>query len=151
MIDYRWLLCLRDVCKTKTDDFAGLGLIFAKNLDGLPCLPLIENKTLDFISLNVDIIETLKLVSSYKSPYHDGFHIINPKTNTLTGLCYYISPPIPKGFKIHTLNRIGARLMTALLTSKLPSVSYTVAISSQFDLTICRQGIISRISQENAA
>lgn len=118
-----------------THAFSGLGLIFYSSLADLPIVAL-GNQSLYPRALPVadrlTLASLLAEISTFSSPWHDGFHLIDANSFALTHISQFLSPPVEllrqsssQGFPV------GARHMAALAGSKIASVSYTALLSNK--------------------
>jgi hypothetical protein len=114
--------------------FSGLGLVlYAPPLD-LPVTPLVPLNQIPRLPAGGpgESAELLRRLSDSAAPMHDGFHLVDAKSLTITRVCHFFAPPIPaeipKGMPNHP---VGARYMAALLGSLLPSVVITAVLSRE--------------------
>lgn len=105
-------------------DFTGLGVIFYSRLDALPFIGL-EVDSDNGIGLPVTglaaVAMTLANVSGLGSSWHDGFHLVDAKSEALTHLSQFVSPPLPSSPTM-VPKVSGARHMTAALASRVQGV-----------------------------
>lgn len=130
---------LLDITAKSDSNFSGLGLLIYDNLQHLPISPL---KSIDKqINLPIDnydkLVNTLASISSSKSKYHDGFHLIN-RNLELTHLSQYVSPPIIENINIE--NEYGSRYRTALYSSKISNIICSGVVSVNYPITIFQNG-----------
>ncbi|CAL62329.1 Hypothetical protein HEAR2193 [Herminiimonas arsenicoxydans] len=117
---------LRLVSTKRPNKFSGVGVVFYKELDLLPRVWLGNPETplphLPVFGLE-KIAVTLAAIADYENPWHDGFHLVDGSSWALTHVSQFISPPLPDDErKIAEPRPTGARHMTALLASQIPSI-----------------------------
>lgn len=116
---------LRNTATRLASDFAGLGIVFYDSLAALPHLRLEVGGDERFdlpVSGLQSICEVFARTARQSSAWHDGFHFVCAGTTTLTHLCQFIAPPLPR--VTDTAPRAsGARHMTALLASKVEGIA----------------------------
>jgi hypothetical protein len=114
--------------------FSGLGLVlYAPPLD-LPVTPLVPQNQIPRLPAGDprESGELLRTLSDSAAPLHDGFHLVDATSLTITRVCHFFAPPIPAETPITMPNHpVGARFMAALLGSLLPSVVMTVVLSRE--------------------
>ncbi|MBP6390550.1 MAG: diadenylate cyclase [Flavobacteriales bacterium] len=126
-------------------DFAGMGLIVCK--PGLPlpltslvprnALPVLPNSGLE------ETVEFLRRVTSKRSPYHDGFHLIDGQEARVVGVSYFMAPPLPEATGIDQFERpIGARHMAALLGSRIEGVTLVLTMDPSMTVSVFIQGAL---------
>lgn len=126
---------LSALVERRLKDFSGLGIVFYKNLMVLPShsmggiLPVgVQLPISDFEK----IVECLVDVSSYRSQWHDGFHLIDFDTQSLTHMCQFLSPSSELIFPpAKDAVPVGSRYFTAQAVSRLSSVSCCAVINAQ--------------------
>lgn len=125
--------------------FSGAGLVFYSHLEGLPSTPL-GNRTATTPDLPVFGIEgiarVLASVSDHASPWHDGFHMIDMSSKTLTYLSQYLAPSLRGLSKLPDGRPHGARQMTALLSSTIPGIAYVGILSTNAEIIVYENGSI---------
>jgi|GEM_PF-1414745 len=105
-------------------DFTGLGVVFYDQLDELPFLGLDVHSDIEIplpVKGQMYIADTLAHASGLRSGWHDGFHFVNVKQETLTHLAQFVSPPLPVG-TAEVPRATGARHMTGALASRVHGV-----------------------------
>jgi hypothetical protein len=135
---------LSEIHRAAGQDFTGLGLVFYRPPMRLPAYPLGDPSmfrprlplTGDFPTAQV-----LAGISSGGSPWHDGFHLIDSSTFTLTHVCQFLSPPLalldpPERDQLP----VGARWRAAAAISKMPEVALSALIGRQGIPAIFSQG-----------
>lgn len=134
---------LSAVAQRRPESFAGVGLIFYRDLAALPHLQLRGSPECPALPVRglLAIAETVAAVSAQSSPWHDGFHFIDIEEEMLTHLSQFLSPPIPsypRAFdaKLPT----GARQATALLASSTSGIACTGLVSVAGDVAIYENG-----------
>lgn len=138
---------LEQIAKRRPADFCGLGVVFYRQLDSLPMLPLGDQ---DHCNLalpigGVDAIaSTLAQVSGASSPWHDGFHLVALNGPALTHVSQYLAPPI--GTRCATgfggQRPTGARHMTALLVSQLEGIACVGLLTNHAEATVFERGLL---------
>ena len=124
-------------------EFSGVGLIFYDSKDSLPVLPLTDKEThLKLPTSNLEeSIQLLSSISKHHSHFHDGFHLVEANTLSITDVSQFFSPPIPRAHRFHPPHvNVGARFMAALLGSCLREVRMTAILSSHGDGLIFEKG-----------
>lgn len=128
--------CLAAIQRRAGDDFSGIGLIICNADANLPIYPLREGVSLPH---GVDLIQYLATISSVKSEFHDGFHVLSADWQLLK-ISQYFSPPIVTDAKIDRTKRFGGRYLAALFGSALPGVVASGVASNGFGLAIFQNG-----------
>jgi hypothetical protein len=91
-------------------------------------------------------VQFLAELADESGPFHDGFHLIDVSTMTLTHICQYVAPHIPTGPPRWKLDRsVGARYMTALLASLAPCVTLAVTMSTTGEISVFDQGNVADV------
>lgn len=144
MVRERMLDLLLLVAERKPRDFTGLGVVFYTSLADLPHLPLGQSLPVG-LALPVvgaeSVAVALATVSARTSAWHDGFHLVEADTLSLTHLCQFLSPGILTEF-CHPpgASPTGARHMTALLASRLQGIECVGLLTNQDELTLFEHG-----------
>lgn len=128
--------------KALTPDFSGLGLVFYTSLLELPHLALDTPSYGSMVARVVGeglVAETLARVSSYQSPWHDGFHFVRVSDFSLTHIAQYVSPKIPSGLSVLSI-RGGARHVSAALSSMSPGITLTAVLPAQGNGVVYKGG-----------
>jgi|GEM_PF-6110840 len=123
----------------KTNDFSGIGIVIYNDLQRLPYSELTPDAGKRFslpISDPERILRIFQEISSVKSPYHDGFHLISSGL-TLTNLCCYFAPPIVVGLGFQGIH--GARFRSAQYGSVLPAVDRVAIIGKEYQSYIFKK------------
>lgn len=136
---------LRALSLKMTTEFAGIGIIFYKDLEGVSHVdmghPTLIRPNLPIYGME-EIISTLAAAADISSPWHDGFHFINSTTNSLTHLSQFISPSLDMYDSIPLCKRpSGARHMTAALVSNSLGVDCVGLLTSNGEICVFRNGI----------
>jgi hypothetical protein len=144
-----WLqIIFSDLSRKKPADFTGLGLIFYASPLALPAVPLAA----DVSSLRlpacgpVQSARLLRKISRARSPFHDGFHLVDAHTLCITHVSQFVSPPLPD--QTHTIahrQSIGARFMAAYLGSLLPTVAAAATLSKDSGGNIFINGTVHNL------
>lgn len=132
---------LRAVADLRSEDFAGVGVVFYECLAQLPHLQLTNGsvKADPGRFADVDLASALSSLSAIASPLHDGFHFVDARSWHLTHLSQFISPPIPHNAE-QQLHGAGARLMAALLASLQPGIVCVGLVSQGGEVHIFSRG-----------
>lgn len=113
-------------------DFSGIGLLLCTSERDLPIYPLRPNGEMPPCP---DLVQCLASISSTKSEFHDGFHIVSTDWRLLK-VSQYFSPPIIHAAQIDWSKKFGGRYLAALFGSTLPSVVAAGIASNGFGLAI---------------
>jgi hypothetical protein len=136
----------------KTESFSGVGLVFYSHLDGLPSTPLGSRTTTapDLPVFGIEaIVRVLASVSDHASPWHDGFHMIDMESKSLTHLSQYLAPPLRGVSKLPVNRPNGARQMTALLASTIPGIAYVGVLSTGEEIVVYESGnVLARVREK---
>lgn len=108
-----------------TADFAGVGLLVYRPPLSLPVLPMVRDT--EQLALPVagvkEVAELLQQISQRSSVFHDGFHLVDAETSSVTHVSQFFSPPIPKlACPSVPISNGGARHMAAFIGSFIPEV-----------------------------
>lgn len=141
-----WLTrLLRILSDNLSPRFAGLGLVVYRPPMLLPVTPLIPAGR-EPASESTDVVESaefLRKLANSPDNLHDGFHLVDAERLVISHTCQYVAPPIPPTLpKDALLHPVGARHMTALLTSLLPSVVITATLSKREGVTAFVNGAV---------
>lgn len=136
---------LTDVFRSMPEsEFGGVGLLVCSDASALPRWPLTGAK---HPSPNGDVVAAICSSSMLSKP-HDGFHILSPDW-VLTHTNQYIAPPVPPDFQlVGGQNGFGARHLSALLASRLPTVICSGVLNTGKQILIFANG---RLDAEFAA
>lgn len=135
---------LRFIEKNKTETFSGIGAILYEEPLRLPVAAL-GDQSLFLPELPVftyeKISQVLLSISDIRSPWHDGFHLINARTDALTHLSQFLAPPIELlDYSVSNRLPVGARRLAAMGVSHLESVVCSALLSSQGGIEIFVRG-----------
>ena len=120
-------------------EFGGVGLLVCRDASALPRWPLSGAKC---PPPDGDVVAAI-CDSSMLSKPHDGFHILSPEW-TLTHTNQYIAPPVPPDFQVVGGRAgFGARHMTALPASRLPTVICAGVLNTAKRALIFADGLLS--------
>lgn len=147
MVDSVVLEVMMELKRLRTSGFAGIGVVFYIPPLNLPIASL-GRSSYAKPSLPIhgvrDIATTLASVSDRASPWHDGFHLVDAQSLTLTHVAQFISPPLDHVPDIASdAQPAGARQMTALLTSRLPCVSSVALLSTAGEINFYSEGVLN--------
>lgn len=119
-------------------EFGGVGLLVCRDAAALPRWPL-AGATRPLA--NDDVVAAICNSSMLSKP-HDGFHILSPEW-TLTHTNQYIAPPVPRDFQlVDGRAGFGARHLSALLASRLPTVICAGVLNSAKRILIFADGLL---------
>ncbi len=144
---------LKQLKLLRPESFSGVGLVFYSHLEGLPSTPL-GSQTATVPDLPVfgieAIVRILASVSDHSSPWHDGFHMIDMRSKSLTHLSQYLAPPLRGLSKLPGDRPHGARQMTALLSSTIPGITYVGVLSTGEEIAVYENGnLLARATEKN--
>lgn len=131
---------LRGVWEAAPPDFSGVGIVlYVPPLK----LPTISLRSMDKLVVRLplasdDIARFLASISGKSSPWHDGFHLVDSRTFSLTHIAQFVAAPI--GATKVQLRMGGARHMTALLASQVASVTSTAILAADGRATVFENG-----------
>jgi hypothetical protein len=131
---------LRSVWALVPPDFSGIGIVMYVHPLTLPTLSLRSRDKL-VVRLPLagdDIASFLASISGKSSPWHDGFHLVDSHTFSLTHIAQFVAPPL--GTTPVQLQIGGARHMTALLASQVASVNSTAILATDGRASIYEGG-----------
>ena len=115
-----------------TERFSGLGLILYYPPLALPVLPLVH-RVLDVQLPTRNLQESIRLLHTlcqFDSVFHDGFHLVDSETLSITHVSHFFSPPIPDNVpSLVPDHPIGARFMSAWLGSLLSAACMTATLN----------------------
>lgn len=145
-------LLLKRLKMLRPKSFSGVGLVFYFHLEGLPSTPLgsraATTPDLPVFGLE-EIARVLASVSDHASPWHDGFHMIDMRSETLTYLSQYLAPSLRNLSKLPEGRPHGARQLTALLSSTIPGIAYVGVLSAGEEIIVYENGIILEAADKN--
>ncbi|MGE4069827.1 MAG: hypothetical protein AB7E72_01475 [Lysobacterales bacterium] len=128
----------------KTDNFSGLGLVFYRQLSALPHAALGPHSSsrpqLPVCGAEA-IAEVLAEIADQNSPWHDGFHLIDIQTESLTHLSQFLSPDVRYSVDIGSERPNGARQMAALLASRTDGIVEVGLITPSGEISFFTNGI----------
>jgi hypothetical protein len=78
-------------------------------------------------------------MASWRSDFHDGFHLMSTEWK-LTQVAQYFSPPIVPHLEVDRQKLFGGRYLAALFGSVLPGVELTGTASNGFGMAVFRHG-----------
>ena len=133
---------LRHAAPTLPSDFAGLGIVFYDSLKALPHLQLevVGDERFNLPIRGAELIcDVLARTARLSSPWHDGFHFVHAGSESLTHLCQFIAPPLPKSSNAAP-QASGARHMTALLASQVDGIVAIGLLTQEHTASIYEAG-----------
>ena len=127
-----------------THAFSGLGLIFYSSLADLPIVALGDQalfpRTLPVADRQA-LASLLADISTFSSPWHDGFHLIEATSFELTHISQFLSPPVEFLRQSNSQGLpVGARYLAAMAGSRIASVSYTALLSNKGASAVFKRG-----------
>lgn len=108
------------------ENFSGIGIIFYKDLSNLSMVSLGSENTypLHLPLCNYEmVLESLASLSQLSSEWHDGFHLYDLGSSCLTHISQFISPNVDLYKGNHTDKPLGARQMSAIISSMIVGIS----------------------------
>lgn len=121
---------LRGVWSIVPPDFSGIGIVLYEPPLTLPTISLrpADEHNVPLPIASDGIASFLASISGKSSPWHDGFHLVNSRTFSLTHIAQFVAAPL--GTNRVQLQFGGARHMTALLASQVTGVISTAVLAS---------------------
>lgn len=120
--------------------FSGLGVIFYASATDLPVIALGDVSRFPHqlpVSGMDDIVRILTSISRMDSDWHDGFHLIDSRTMTLTHAAQFFAPVIRESVEVAAVGfPVGARHMAALMGSASHAVDCISLINSNGSIHI---------------
>jgi len=101
--------------------FVGVGVIVTSDASALPIASLRPDLAFRNVGQPVEVLAALSVATS---ELHDGFHVLLPDYS-IVRVAQYFGPPVGDPPLLPHGRALGARYMTALLGSRLPSVIAT--------------------------
>ena len=146
----RWLRSLLEAVSIKSHArFSGLGIMVYEPPLRLPVCSLVPEGQLPVSNSGNDIESIssfLAGLSDVSGRFHDGFHLVGSRDLTVTHACQYVAPPIPSTLPAAIPDRpVGARFMTALLASLIPSVVAVGTLSATSGTKLFRHGQVQSV------
>jgi hypothetical protein len=120
----------------------------------LPITPLVPDaqKVADLPKSFEEAIGFLGELADQSGPFHDGFHLVDASTMTLTHICQYVAPTIPAGLPHWQLEHsVGARYMTALLASLMTCVALAATLSATGEMSVFDRGTVTDVDLNRPA
>lgn len=138
---------LEEVVRIRSElNFSGLGIIFYTPPLSLPVVHLGNPVSFCDVLPMSDISNMSKFladISELRSPWHDGFHLVDCSTYSLTHVSQFFSPPIRSLTETgEPCTPMGARQMAAILGSLLDSVEYIALLNIKAQASVFRRGKI---------
>ena len=127
---------LRSILSNAGSDFSGVGIIIAAELLRLP----ITNLRSSTPPLSGDLVKDLGSISSSRSSYHDGFHVIDDNWK-LRKVAQYFSPPIKNAHLLKLDKDIGGRYAAAQFGSNIEGVIFTGIATRNIGIAIFENGV----------
>lgn len=142
-----FILLLRELVELKNPYFSGAGFVLYKNLETLStyhCNLINDKKNLPLLKLgSQSLTNYLSKISSYKHPYHDGFHFINHK-GQLTHVAQFFSPPVNDA--VIRIPGQGARTFCAQCGSIIDGVLMIGSVSSNGQIYLFERGNLINVN-----
>ncbi|KZL15842.1 hypothetical protein [Pseudovibrio sp. Ad26] len=118
------------------EDFAGLGIIACSSLSNMPIFPLSRNTSIESKTPLSEIIRTVGRKSDRR---HDGFIIVDASLRPIMCNVQFV-PPFSKNVDFDFTQNFGTRYVTALLSSKVAGVLFSLVLSGSYGLKIFANG-----------
>ncbi|MBD3896450.1 hypothetical protein IEI94_11355 [Halomonas sp. ML-15] len=138
-------LLLTQINLWRSNSFTGVGIVFYSGLEELPSASLgnlnAASPRLPILGISA-IARTLVKISDIASPWHDGFHMIETQSRTLTHLSRFLAPPLSTLSQLPDNRPSGARQMTALTVSMIKDIDYVGIIGTTGEIVVYRNGYI---------
>ena len=116
-------------------EFCGVGVVVCEDVDGLPRWPLAGAGR----ASDEGAVAAICGASMF-SGAHDGFHILSPSL-AVVHTNQYIAPPMPRAVgEAMGVEGFGARHMSALLASRLPTVICTGVLNTRKQVLVFADG-----------
>jgi len=120
-------------------EFGGVGLLVCRDACALPRWPLAGTER---PLAEEDIVAAVCDASMLSKP-HDGFHILSPDWR-LTHTNQYIAPPLPPDLQfVDGRAGFGARHVSALLASRLPTVICAGVLNTARRILVFADGLLA--------
>jgi hypothetical protein len=147
------VILLEQIKRLRSETFSGVGLVFYSDLEELPSVPLGHRNAMkpDLPIFGAEAISRiLAKVSDQASPWHDGFHMINIQSQSLTHISQYLAPPLKCLAQPPEDLPSGARQMTALLTSLIPGITYVGVLGMGDEIVVYKNGrVLARATEKD--
>lgn len=127
---------LLQVQRRAGSSFVGVGVIVTSDSSVLPIASLRPDLPFRNVGPPVEVLAALSVATS---ELHDGFHVILPDYS-IERVAQYFGPPVGDPPSLPHGRALGARYMTALLGSRLPSVIATGIATVDQGVTIFVRG-----------
>jgi hypothetical protein len=141
---------LDQVSLLRPDSFTGVGVVFYSELKALPSAALGNSNTPKPclpVSGADEIARTLADLSDSASPWHDGFHMVDIRSQTLTHLSQFLAPPLNSLSHLPKDRPSGARQMTALISSMIEGIDYVGVLGASGEIVVYKNGqVIARVT-----
>jgi hypothetical protein len=146
------VILLQQIKRLRSETFSGIGLVFYSDLEELPSVPLGHRNAMkpDLPVFGTEAISRiLAKVSDQASPWHDGFHMIDMQSQSLTHISQFLAPPLKCLEQPPEDLPSGARQMTALLTSLIPGIMYVGVLSMGDEIIVYKNGrVLARATEK---
>lgn len=131
---------LRGVWEAAPPDFSGIGIVLYVPPLTLPTISLrsIDNLVVRIPLASDEVASFLASISGKSSPWHDGFHLVDSRTFSLTHIAQFVAAPL--GATHMQLQIGGARHMTALLASQVAGVTSTAILATDGRASVYENG-----------
>ncbi|PMV19569.1 hypothetical protein C1X21_17865 [Pseudomonas sp. FW305-3-2-15-A-LB2] len=147
------VILLEKIKRLRSEAFSGVGLVFYYDLEELPSVPLGHRNAMkpDLPIFGAEAISRiLAKVSDQASPWHDGFHMIDMRSQSLTHISQFLAPPLKCLAQPPEDLPSGARQMTALLTSLIPGITYVGVLGMGDEIVVYKNGrVLARATEKN--
>jgi hypothetical protein len=131
---------LRGVWASVPADFSGIGIVLYIPPLALPTISLrpIDELVVRLPVASDHVASFLASISGKSSPWHDGFHLVDSRTFSLTHIAQFVAAPL--GTTQVCLQFGGARHMTALLASQVTGVTSTAILATDGRASVYERG-----------
>lgn len=121
-------------------DFSGIGIILYVPPLTLPTISLrsCDNLVVRLPLASDEMASFLAPITGKSSPWHDGFHLVDSRTFSLTHIAHFVAAPLGKNQV--PLQIGGARHMTALLASQVAGVTSTAILATDGRASVYESG-----------
>lgn len=132
----RLFTLLMEASKLCGREFTGTGVIVHPEPNELGLFPIASDAG---FQPSESVQRTIAEISKPGSPWHDGFHILNPALE-LIAVSQYFSPPVIQDVSIDRERPFGGRYLAALFGSKIDGVIATGIATPSLGSVVFRDG-----------
>lgn len=127
----------------RSNSFTGVGIVFYSALKALPSAalgnPITPKPQLPASGIDA-IARTLADISDSVSPWHDGFHMVDTRSQELTHISQFLAPPLSNLSYLPESRPSGARLMTAMISSMMDGIDCVGVLSTSGEIVVYKNG-----------